>query len=141
MGPRHKLSRRPNGKGERIRNAGRRRRQRQLETMELKNFYDLPTISAERAQAGRLYQEFLRVPALSVGVYVLPAGGTDPQKPHQEDEVYYVVRGRARMRIGSEEQVVKTGSVIFVAAIVEHRFFDISEELEVLVFFAPAETS
>lgn len=111
-----------------------------LKPMTPKNFYDLPTISAERAQAGKLYQEFLRVPALSVGVYVLPAGGTDPQKPHKEDEVYYVVRGRAHMHIGSDEQVVKAGSVIFVAAEVEHRFFDISEELEVLVFFAPAET-
>lgn len=78
-------------------------------------FYDLPTVSAERAQAGILYNEFIRVPLLSVGVYVLPAGGTDPQKPHREDEVYYVVRGRARMRVGSEEQVVKAGSVIFVA--------------------------
>ena len=104
-------------------------------------FFDLPTVSAERAQAGKFYQEFLRVPALSAGVYVLPAGGTDPQKPHQEDEVYYVVRGHAKMRVGSEEQVVKAGSVIFVAAEVEHRFFDISEELEVLVFFAPAESS
>jgi mannose-6-phosphate isomerase-like protein (cupin superfamily) len=104
-------------------------------------FFDLPTISAERAQAGKLYQEFLRVPALSVGVYVLPPGGTDPQKPHKEDEVYYVVRGHAKMRVGSEEQVVKAGTVIFVAAQVEHRFFDISEELEVLVFFAPAESS
>lgn len=104
-------------------------------------FCDLPAISAERAAAGKLYQEFLRVPALSMGVYVLPAGGTDPQKPHQEDEVYYVVRGRAHMRVGAEEQVVKAGSVIFVGANVEHRFFDISEELEVLVFFAPAETT
>jgi mannose-6-phosphate isomerase-like protein (cupin superfamily) len=109
--------------------------------MAAKNFYDFPMISAERARAGKLYQEFLRVPALSVGVYVLAAGATDPQKPHHEDEVYYVVRGRAHMRIASEEQVVKAGSVIFVAANVEHRFFDISEELEVLVFFAPAETS
>ena len=106
----------------------------------MKTFFDLPTISVARAQAGKLYQEFLRVPALSVGVYVLPAGGTDPQKPHKEDEVYYVVRGHARMRVGSEEQVVKAGSVIFVAAQAEHRFFDVSEELEVLVFFAPAES-
>jgi mannose-6-phosphate isomerase-like protein (cupin superfamily) len=106
----------------------------------VKTFFDLPTISVARAQAGKLYQEFLRVPALSVGVYVLPAGGTDPQKPHKEDEVYYVVRGHARMRVGSEEQVVKAGSVIFVAAQVEHRFFDVREELEVLVFFAPAES-
>jgi mannose-6-phosphate isomerase-like protein (cupin superfamily) len=104
-------------------------------------FYDLPTVSAERAQAGKLYKEFVRVPLLSVGVYVLSAGGTDPQKPHREDEVYYVVRGRARMRIGSEEQVVKAGSVIFVPGAADHRFFDISEELEVLVFFAPAEST
>jgi mannose-6-phosphate isomerase-like protein (cupin superfamily) len=102
-------------------------------------FHDLPTISAERAQAGKPYREFVRVPMLSVGVYVLPAGGTDAQKPHNEDEVYYVVRGRARMKVGEEEEVVKAGNVIFVAAKVEHRFFDISEELEVLVFFAPAE--
>ena len=104
-------------------------------------FYDLPTISAARAKAGKLYQEFLRVPALSVGVYVLAAGATDPQKPHNEDEVYHVVRGRGKMRVASEGQVVKTGSVIFVPAGIEHVFFDISEELEVLVFFAPAETS
>lgn len=107
----------------------------------MKAFYDLPTISAARAQAAQLYQEFLRAPALSAGVYVLSAGGTDPQKPHKEDEVYYVVRGRAHLRVGPEEQVVKAGSVIFVAAQVEHRFFDISEELEVLVFFAPAESA
>jgi len=106
----------------------------------VKTFHDLPTVSEERAQAGKLYQEFLRAAALSVGVYVLAAGAADPQKPHNEDEVYYVVRGRARMRVASEEHVVKTGSVIFVPAKVEHCFFDVSEELEVLVFFAPAES-
>jgi mannose-6-phosphate isomerase-like protein (cupin superfamily) len=107
----------------------------------VKTFHDLPTVSAERAQAGKLYREFLRVPSLSVGLYVLPAGGTDPQKPHKEDEVYYVVRGRGRMRVADEEQVVKAGSVIFVAARVDHCFFEVSEELEVLVFFAPAESA
>lgn len=108
--------------------------------MPTQTFYDLPAVSAERAQSGKLYREFLRIPALSAGVYVLAAGATDPQKPHKEDELYYVVRGRAKMLVSSEEQIVKTGTVIFVPANVEHRFFDISEELEVLVFFAPAET-
>jgi mannose-6-phosphate isomerase-like protein (cupin superfamily) len=106
----------------------------------VKTFHDLPAVSAEQARAGKLYVEFLRIPALSVGVYVLPAGGSDLQKPHKQDEVYHVVRGSARMRVGREEQAVKAGSVIFVAAEVEHRFFDICEELEVLVFFAPAES-
>jgi mannose-6-phosphate isomerase-like protein (cupin superfamily) len=108
--------------------------------MPTQTFYDLPAVSAERAQSGKLYREFLRVPALSAGVYVLAAGATDPQKPHKEDEVYYVVRGRAKMLVAGEEQIVKAGTVIFVPANAEHRFFDISEELEVLVFFAPAET-
>lgn len=76
---------------------------------------------------------------MSAGVYVLPVGGTDPQKPHHEDEMYYVLRGRARMNVGEEDANVSAGAVIFVEAEVKHRFYDIREELEVLVFFAPAE--
>jgi mannose-6-phosphate isomerase-like protein (cupin superfamily) len=106
----------------------------------LKRFFDLADVNRERQEGGRLYQEFLRIPAMSAGMYVLPAGAPDPQRPHQEDEMYYVVRGRARMRVGSEDQEVKAGMVIFVDAGLEHRFFDIDEELHVLVFFAPAET-
>ena len=77
---------------------------------------------------------------MSAGVYVLDAGATDPQKPHNEDEMYYVVSGRARMQAGTEDQEVEEGSVIFVSAKVKHRFYDITEKLVVLVFFAPAET-
>jgi len=76
---------------------------------------------------------------MSAGLYVLPAGSNDLQKPHQEDEMYYVVRGRSRFKAGEEDREVMAGSVIFVAAQVEHRFYDITEELEVLVFFAPSE--
>jgi quercetin dioxygenase-like cupin family protein len=96
---------------------------------------------AQRAAGNKRYLEFLRISTLSAGVYVLPAGGTDPQKPHKEDEMYYVVRGKARMRAGTDDQAVAAGSVIFVATEVEHRFYDIEEELVVLVFFAPAESS
>ena len=103
-------------------------------------FATLPEITEQRAQSGRPYREFLRVPNMSAGLYVLPAGGTDHQKPHREDEIYYVLRGRARFKAGMEDREVSTGSVIFVAAEVGHRFYDISEELEILVFFAPAET-
>ncbi len=103
------------------------------------HFFHLDDLNRQRAAKGKLYLEFLRVPAMSAGVYVLPKSGVDPQKPHREDEMYYVVRGRARMQIGSEHAQVKTGSVIFVEAEAEHRFYDIEEELEVLVFFAPAE--
>jgi len=103
-------------------------------------FASLSEIDRLRAQSGKLYREFLRVPAMSAGLYVLPAGGTDLQQPHHEDEIYYLVRGRARFRAGEEDREVSAGSVIFVAAEVEHRFYDVAEELEVLVFFAPAES-
>jgi mannose-6-phosphate isomerase-like protein (cupin superfamily) len=103
-------------------------------------FARLPEIAEQRARSGKPYREFLRVPAMSAGLYVLPAGGTDHQKPHREDEIYYVIRGRACFKGGPEDREVSGGSIIFVAAEVGHRFYDITEELEVLVFFAPAET-
>jgi len=105
------------------------------------NFFQIAELLNQRQQAGKLYLEFLRVPALSAGVYVLAAGASDLQQPHNEDELYYVIRGRAHMKVGEEHQEVTTGSVIFVAARVEHRFYDIKEELAVLVFFAPAESA
>jgi mannose-6-phosphate isomerase-like protein (cupin superfamily) len=105
-----------------------------------KLFDSLPEIDALRAKSGKPYREFLRVPAMSAGLYVLAAGETDRQKPHREDEIYYVVSGRARFEAGSEDREVSAGSVIFVAAEVGHRFYDITEELAVLVMFAPAET-
>jgi mannose-6-phosphate isomerase-like protein (cupin superfamily) len=104
-------------------------------------FFEISALLKQGEQQGSRYLEFFRRDAMSAGVYVLPAGGTDPQKPHKEDELYYVVRGRARMKVAAEDHGVKAGSVIFVAAGVEHRFCDISEELVVLVFFAPAESS
>ena len=103
-------------------------------------FTRIDEIDRERGKAGKAYQEFLRVPAMSAGLYVLPAGGTDPQRPHHEDEMYYVVGGRGRFHAGDEDIEVSAGSLLFVAAEVEHRFYDISEELAVLVFFAPAES-
>ena len=104
-------------------------------------FFEISGLVKQREQQGRRYFEFLRRDVMSAGVYVLPEGGTDPQKPHKEDELYYVVSGRACMKVAADEREVKAGSVIFVAADVEHRFYDIMEELVVLVFFAPAESS
>jgi len=89
-------------------------------------------------RGGKDSLEFLRVPAMSLSTYCLPAGGPDTQRPHTEDEVYYVVRGRAQFRAGNENCAVEPGTVLFVEAGVEHRFHDITEDLELLVVFAPA---
>jgi quercetin dioxygenase-like cupin family protein len=101
--------------------------------------FDLARLLSGHDPSEEPYLEFLRVPSLSVGLYVLPVGATDPQQPHTEDEVYHVVGGRARIRVGAEDRAVEVGAVVFVEPGVDHRFYDIEEDLTVLVFFAPAE--
>ena len=101
--------------------------------------FEISDLIEQRAKAGKRYLEFLRVPAMSLGLYTLPAGGVDPQKPHSEDEAYYIVSGRGQIFVGGEDRPVQPGSLVFVAAGVEHRFHSIVEELQLLVFFAPAE--
>ncbi len=103
--------------------------------------YELADLISQRADSNKLYLEFLKVPDLSMGLYVLPAGGVDPQSPHTEDEVYYVVNGRAQIKVADEDRAVQAGSIVYVAKNVEHRFHSIEEELTVIVFFAPAEYS
>jgi len=87
------------------------------------------------------WKEFMRVEGMSAGVYRLKAGEKDKQKPHGEDEIYFVTRGRAKFEAGESVQEVAAGSFIFVEALREHRFVDIVEDLEALVIFAPAEGS
>ncbi len=86
------------------------------------------------------YLEFLRRESMSSGLYHLPVGGTDLQQPHAEDELYYIVKGKARFEVEGEDRPVAAGSLIFVEAQAKHHFHSISEDLTVLVVFAPAET-
>ena len=103
--------------------------------------YELAELISQRVTSNKLYLEFLKVPDLSVGLYVLPAGWADPQSPHTEDEVYYVVSGRAQILVAEENRDVQAGSIVYVVKNVAHRFHSIEEDLTVLVFFAPAEYS
>lgn len=103
------------------------------------NAHELAELLQKQADSGTMYYEFIRVPSLSVGLYHLPVGGTDPQQPHSEDEVYYVVSGRGQIFVGGENRPVQAGSVVFVDAEVEHRFHSIEADLVIIVFFAPAE--
>ncbi len=100
-----------------------------------------PKLLADQKRCGHPYFEFLRTASMSCGLYVLPAGAIDDQEPHTEDEVYHVVRGRAMIRVGTEDLPVEPGSIVFVPAGVDHRFHSIEQSMEVLVVFAPAEGS
>jgi mannose-6-phosphate isomerase-like protein (cupin superfamily) len=85
------------------------------------------------------YREHLRVPDLSVGTYCNPVGGKDGQEPHSEDEVYVVLRGRGTLVCPDGEYKIQPGSVVYVPAGEDHRFTDVTEDLSVVVVFAPAE--
>lgn len=98
--------------------------------------FDVDDLMARREEIGTPYLEFLRVPALSCGLYVLPAGAKDLQAPHDEDEVYHVLDGKARLRVDGEEREVGPGSVLYVRATAEHSFVEIEEDVTLLVFFA-----
>jgi hypothetical protein len=54
----------------------------------MNHFFEISELLKQRSESLRLYLEFLRVPAMSAGLYVLPAGAADPQHPHSEDELY-----------------------------------------------------
>jgi mannose-6-phosphate isomerase-like protein (cupin superfamily) len=98
--------------------------------------FDLAEIKQKLKGKPAEYLEFLNVPALSCGIYSLAAGSTDMQSPHDDDEVYLVMSGRARMRLGDVERAVGPGSLLYVSATTEHSFFEIEEDMTLLVFFA-----
>jgi quercetin dioxygenase-like cupin family protein len=77
--------------------------------------FELNNLISQQKDGDKLYLEFLKVPDLSMGLYVLPAGGTDPQSPHTEDEVYYVVSGQAKIKVADEDRDVGAGSIVYVA--------------------------
>ena len=99
--------------------------------------HDVITLVQRQAAEGRPFLEFLRSPSLSAGIYTLRAGEQDRQSPHSEDEIYYVINGRAVIDVGGEKRAVAPGTVVFVGAHVAHHFEDISDDLTVLVVFAP----
>ncbi len=90
-------------------------------------------------QGSSSYREFLRVPALSLGLFAVGPGHSDSQQPHQQDEVYVVAAGHATLIIDGTGTAMSAGSIAYVPAGVPHRFVDVSGDLRVYVVFAPPE--
>ena len=96
--------------------------------------FELEELQADRS---RSYAEFLRRPGLSMGIYHLPVGGEDLQHPHSADEIYVVLAGHATLEVEGERLDVARGRVVSVDVGADHRFVDVTEDLQVLVVFAP----
>ncbi|NNE57184.1 MAG: cupin domain-containing protein [Hellea sp.] len=82
------------------------------------------------------FYEFLDVDTMSAEIFELPAGGKDTQKPHDWDELYYIISGKAQFMCDGESQDVMTGDTIFVSAFLDHYFYDIEQDMKILVVFS-----
>ena len=103
--------------------------------------FEIAELITQQKERGEFWYEFLRVPRLYCGLYVLPAGTKDPQQPHADDEVYYVVKGRGVIQVEGDDMPLQEGSVAYVAAGAEHHFHSITEDLTLLVFFEASGSS
>ena len=97
---------------------------------------DLSRIPAASPEKPVAYEESFKTKEFRGGLYAVRAGATDPQRPHDEDEAYYVIRGRATFDRDGERRAVGPGHAILVPAGVAHRFVEIEEDLTLFVVFA-----
>jgi mannose-6-phosphate isomerase-like protein (cupin superfamily) len=82
---------------------------------------------------GERYTLLLRHGTLEVELYA--PRGTDPQSPHDRDEVYVVVRGTGWFVNGPTRERFDPGDLLFVPAGVVHRFEEFTDDLVVWVMF------
>ena len=103
--------------------------------------FHLDAISQDRQTHGAAYLEFLRSADMSAGLYHLQPGSHDAQGAHQEELLFYVLRGAATLEVGDDIVQVVAGSIVHVPKQVAPRFIDVAAALDVLVVFAPAEST
>lgn len=61
--------------------------------------------------------------------------GTDPQTPHQRDEVYVVIRGSGTFVHGDNREPFQPDDFLFAAAGLPHRFEDFTDDLLLWVLY------
>ena len=107
--------------------------------MEQPHVFSTDRLRVQMEESGQAWLQFLSVPTLRAGIYSLAAGATDEQKPHDKDELYYVLEGKAGISIDDKKWTVRKGDVIFVPAQAQHQFQNITEDIHLLVFFSEAD--
>ncbi len=97
----------------------------------------LPGPRTARWPDGERFVEAFSHGSLVVELYA-PVG-VDPQTPHTRDEVYFIVSGSGDFVIGGERSRFHAGDALFVAAGVEHRFENFTDDFTTwVVFYGPS---
>ena len=84
-----------------------------------------------------LYGVLLENGSMELGYY--KPVGIDEQSPHDQDEIYIVQTGRGTFVCGDQSIPFEPGDALFVAAGMNHRFVDFSDDFAAwVVFYGPA---
>jgi mannose-6-phosphate isomerase-like protein (cupin superfamily) len=77
---------------------------------------------------------------LGMGMVILPPGqNSSPHRHETEQEVWYVVSGTGKARIGDEWAELRPDTIVVAPAGVEHQLFtDGEEDLKAIWLFSPA---
>ena len=89
--------------------------------------------AATQLEGGRLSALMLRHGTLELRWYA--PKGSDPQTPHDRDEVYVVVSGSGTFVRNGERVAFGAGDALFVAAHEEHRFESFTPDFATWVMF------
>jgi mannose-6-phosphate isomerase-like protein (cupin superfamily) len=74
----------------------------------------------------------------TMSVVLFTPRGTDYQTPHEQDELYFVVRGSGELVVDGKAEAFTAGDVLFVPARVPHRLERFTDDLVTwAVFWGP----
>ena len=93
-----------------------------------------------RNDKNNYFHTFLNTQSLAAGILVLQPGEEDTQTPHENDEIYYILKGNGFLKINKKDYLVSEGMSYYVKKNIEHYFFGNTKELVVFYFFGGPDT-
>ena len=81
------------------------------------------------------FRRILETENITLGIWKIEVGESDIQTPHERDEVYIILSGKAKLKIEGKVFEVSPNKIFFVKRDTEHNFFGIVEDVELIYAF------
>ena len=109
------------------------------------NSISLKNIPGEKFPSGRHTRIFVGAESLLQaehfvsGYVVIEPGGHVPAHEHEQEEVYYILKGRGEMTVGAETETLEAISAVYILPNQKHALRNSGKgELHMLFVYAPA---
>ena len=106
----------------------------------LKIHFDTNQYLRELVKGKSYFHTFINKDSLAAGILRLEPREDDTQTQHDNDEIYYVVRGDGFLNIDGKDYSLSEGMSYYVAKNVKHKFHGNKTELIVLYFFGGSDS-